>query len=508
MSGPLEMLVTPQEMGRIDHAAAASGIDSYALMRAAGTAVAARLLARFPHVERVAVLCGPGNNGGDGYVAARACAQAGVPVVVHSLGDPAKLEGDARHAFDDAGMQPQALADYHPQGGDVVVDALFGAGLSRAIEGEAADCIDRIGEAATPVVAIDLPSGVGGDSGAVLGTALQAVETVTFFARKPGHLLMPGRDLCGTLSVVDIGIPARYASLADSRVVENTPALWQHVFPHAQAAGHKFARGHLGVFSGPMSATGAARLSAEAGLTAGAGLVTVASSGQALAVNAAHLTAVMVKRVDTLEDVRDFASDNRMKAFVLGPGFGVGAKVRDYALALRENALVLDADGITAFAEERPALAEAFSAGDTRLVVTPHAGEFARLFPDFVPEEGRSKLDAARLAAAAINAIVVFKGSDTVIAAPDGRAAINTNAPPWLATAGAGDVLSGITGGLLSQSMPAFEAAAAAVWLHGEAARHAGPGMTADDLPQALARVQRDGLFADRRFDGSAGRTS
>lgn len=486
----VDVLITPDEMAAIDQAAIRSGITGQNLMRAAGEAVAARVLARFPSVERTAIFCGPGNNGGDGYIAAKALSDSGVPVEVFALGNPDALRGDAAAAYRESGLKARPLRDYTPRPGDVVVDGLFGAGLARPVEGEAADAIERVNGAPAPVVAIDLPSGVSGLTGKVMGTAVAADETVTFFARKPGHLLMPGRELCGTVTLADIGIPARFAALAGGHIRENGPAVWGRHYPKPDAAGHKYSRGHLVVFSGPASATGAARLAAAGGARAGAGLVTVAASGEAVAINAGHLTAIMVRRVDDVTALRDWLADKRISAFVLGPGFGVGARTRAHVLALKDRHLVLDADGITSFADCRAELFGAFAGEPVRLVLTPHEWEFGRLFPDLAGDEGLSKVEAARRAAEMANAAVILKGADTVVAAPDGRAVINTNAPPWLATAGAGDVLAGIVGGLLAQGMPAFEAAAAGVWIHGAAALTAGKGMIADDLPEAIGRVR------------------
>ncbi|MGN6551008.1 MAG: NAD(P)H-hydrate epimerase, partial [Pararhizobium sp.] len=421
-----DRLVTPEEMGRIDHAVIESGISGWSLMHAAGEAVAARVLAAFPAAQRVVVLAGPGNNGGDGYVAAAAFRRAGVEACVFSLGDPAGLEGDAGTAWRFSEIKPEPLAHYAPKPGDVVVDALFGAGLSRPLTDAVADCIARVKESGCPVVAVDLPSGVNGLSGAVMGTAFEATETVTFFARKPGHLLMPGRHLCGRLTLVDIGIPQRYASLATSGIRENGPDIWSRMLPRPDAAAHKYARGHLVVFSGGANATGAARLAASVGLRAGAGLVTVASPDEALATNAAHLSAVMVRAVENIDAVRGLASDQRISAYVLGPGFGVGEKARAFVKALAGRHVVLDADGITSFSECRSQLFDLF-AGEVRLVMTPHPGEFSRLFPDIAGDGARSKVEAARRAAGLSNAVVVRKGADTVVAAPDGRAVINTN---------------------------------------------------------------------------------
>lgn len=483
-------LLTPSAMGEVDAAAAASGIDSYGLMEKAGQAVAAAVLRLFPGAERFVVLCGPGNNGGDGYVAARALREAGASVALFHLGDPAKLKGDAATARSRCPIDGEPLDAYRPVPGDVIVDAIFGAGLARAVPPAVTDIVQRVDEAGLPVIAVDLPSGIDGRTGAVMGAAFRASHTVTFMTRKPGHLLLPGRMHCGTVETFDIGIPFRLVEATGDRLFVNGPQEWDAAMPETDAAAHKFRRGHLTVFSGPATTTGATRLAAAAGLRAGAGLVTVASPADALAANAAHLTAVMLKAVDTESDLADYLRDERRSVFVLGPGFGVGAKARAFvtALAAAGRHLVLDADGITAFAEDPQLLFSAFAGGATRLVLTPHEGEFARLFPDLAADPALSKVDRARQAAARANAAVIYKGADSVIAAPDGRAVINENAPASLATAGSGDVLAGIIGGLLAQGMPAFEAAAAGVWLHGDAAQRVGAGLTAETLINHIDR--------------------
>ncbi|MGY5811591.1 NAD(P)H-hydrate dehydratase [Rhizobium sp. LEGMi198b] len=489
MMSPLaDLLLSPEDMAAVDRAAAASGIDSYGLMERAGQAVAASTLRHFPETLRFIVLCGPGNNGGDGYVAARALRQTGVEVQLFHLGDPKTLKGDAARAFGECPVGGETLGRYSPRPGDVVIDAIFGAGLSRPVPDEVAAIIAEIAEAHIPVIAVDLPSGLDGRSGQVLGAAFRAVRTVTFMTRKPGHLLIPGRDLCGVLEVFDIGIPARIVRAhANGLIAENTPAQWQADLPAAATDIHKYKRGHLVVFSGGATATGAARMSAMAGLKAGAGLVTIASPEQALMVNAGLLTAIMLHGVDDEAALRAWLTDQRLSTFVLGPGFGAGEKARQFALAVSDRHLVLDADGITSFRDEPQRLFDAFANGPTRLVLTPHEGEFARLFPDIAADEALSKVEKARAAAARAHAAIIYKGADSVIAAPDGRALINANAPSWLATAGSGDVLAGIIGGLLAQGASAFEAAAAGVWLHGLAGQRAGKGLTAEDLVAHVA---------------------
>ncbi len=482
-----DLLLTPDDMAAVDSAAAASGIDSYGLMEKAGQAVAAAALRYFPQALRYVVLCGPGNNGGDGYVAARALLEAGAGVQLFYLGDPKRLRGDAARALADCPVPGAPVADYMPLAGDLVIDAVFGAGLSRSVPEGIAAVIARVAAADVPVIAVDLPSGLDGRSGQVLGAAFQATRTVTFMTRKPGHLLLPGRDLCGELEVFDIGIPGRIVRAhADRLIAENTPAQWLAKIPSAGTDTHKYKRGHLVVFSGGSNATGAARMSAMAGLKAGAGLVTIASPRDALAVNAGLLTAIMLHAVEDETALREWLADERLSTFVLGPGFGAGEKARQFCLALADRHLVLDADGITSFRDQPQRLFDAFAEGPTRLVLTPHEGEFARLFPDIAADEASSKIDKARAAAARAHAAIIYKGADSVIAAPDGRALINANAPPWLATAGSGDVLAGIVGSLMAQGAPAFEAAAAGVWLHGVAGQHAGKGLTAEDLVEAV----------------------
>ncbi|MDQ0135772.1 hydroxyethylthiazole kinase-like uncharacterized protein yjeF [Neorhizobium galegae] len=478
----VSLLLTPDEMAAADAASARSGIPSFDLMERAGRAVAAAALRHFPGALRFVVLCGPGNNGGDGYVAARALAEAGAVVAVHHFGDPQKLTGDAKRARELCSLPTEPLDAYRPRAGDVLVDALFGAGLTRNVPDIVADMIRSVSEAQIPVVAVDLPSGLCGRRGVPLGAAFQAAHTVTFMTRKPGHLLLPGRSLCGDVEVFDIGIPARIIREVAGEIRENRPELWRSLLVEPGSETHKYRRGHLAVFSGEAGKTGAARLSATAGLKAGAGLVTVGSPSDAMPVNAASLTAIMLHRIDTVNDLKNWLDTAKLAAFVLGPGFGIGKKARQFALALKDRPLVLDADGITSFKEKPSELFDAFSGGEPHLVLTPHEGEFARLFPDIAADDNLSKVEKAVAASARAHAAIVYKGADTVIASPDGRAYINTNGPPWLATAGSGDILAGMIGALLAQGMPAFEAAAAGVYLHGEAGARAGRGMTAEDL--------------------------
>ncbi|MEA3093816.1 MAG: ADP-dependent NAD(P)H-hydrate dehydratase / NAD(P)H-hydrate epimerase, partial [Caballeronia sp.] len=343
------------------------------------------------------------------------------------------------------------------------------------------------------VIAVDVPSGLDGTTGKVLGTCLHATETVTFFRLKPGHLLLPGRLHCGVVTLADIGIPDSVLGEIAPKTFANTPDLWRHALRVPQLGGHKYTRGHAVVVSGRMPETGAARLAACGALRAGAGLVTVASPRDALAVHAAALEAVMVRQSDGPAGLAKLLADPRKNAVVLGPGLGVG----EDTCALVETAVapggtekfrahVLDADALTSFVGQRERLFTAVRAAHGRVVLTPHDGEFARVFSGL---SDLPKVERAREAARISGAVLVLKGADTVVANPDGRAAIAANAPAWLGTAGAGDVLAGMIGGLLAQNMPAFEAATAAVWMHGEAANHFGPGLISEDLPKTLPQV-------------------
>jgi hydroxyethylthiazole kinase-like uncharacterized protein yjeF len=496
-------VLTTAEMERADRLTIAAGTPGFALMLSAGQAVAAAAMDMAAEGP-ILVIAGPGNNGGDGFVAAAELAAHGREVQVILLCERESLQGDAASAargwkYPVLPFNPQAIGK--PA---LIVDALFGAGLDRTVNGEPFEMIEAINANGAPVLAVDLPSGINGTSGAVMGTAVRAVETVTFFRRKPAHLLLPGRLYCGRVRVADIGIDDKVLAEIEPKTFENIPSFWRGSYPVPEIDGHKYSRGHVAVVSGGLAATGAARLAARGALRAGAGLVTLASPRDALAVNAAALMAVMVRAVDTVVEFAEMFADNRFNACVIGPGAGVGERTRDFVLTTlsAKRAIVLDADALTSFASHPEQLFEAIRhSSEPQAVLTPHEGEFPRLFSDISNKHPfRSKLERVRDAAERAGGVVLLKGPDTVVASPDGRATIAANAPPWLATAGAGDVLSGMIAGLLSQGVPAFEAASIAVWMHGEAAREAGPGLIAEDLPETLPAVTR-GLYDEFGVD-------
>ncbi|WP_298198062.1 NAD(P)H-hydrate dehydratase [Novosphingobium sp.] len=475
-------LLTVAEMARADRLAIDAGVPGIVLMRAAGRAVADAVRARWSPCP-VTVLCGPGNNGGDGFVVATQLREAGWPVTLAPLAPIEALRGDAAMAAADwtGGIVPFCPAAV--AGAGLVVDAVFGAGLARPVDGVVAETLRAI---RCPVVAVDVPTGVDGDDGSVRGTAVPAALTVTFFRRKPAHLLVPGRFLCGETVVADIGIPDRVLEAIAPSAAENGPDLWRDRLPVPDAAGHKFGRGHVVVWSGRRM-TGAARLAARAAQRSGAGLVTVAGPEEAAAAHRPALDAIMVRSVAGPAAVARLFADRRITAAVIGPGAGRGPMTRLVveAAAATGTTLVLDADALSVFAGDPDALARLLAGRPA--VVTPHEGEFAALFGTV---EG-GKPARARAAAARLGAVVVLKGPDTVIAAPDGRLAINANAPADLATAGSGDVLAGVVGALAGQGADPFDAARAAVWLHGEAGRRGGSGLVADDLPALLPAAFR-----------------
>lgn len=458
-------LLTPEEMARADALAPGLGMPGPILMENAGRAVARAVAARFRPC-RTLVLCGPGNNGGDGYVVARLLAQRGWPIVLAALAPP-KLGTDAAGAAARWRGPVQAFRPDQAARADLVIDAVFGAGLSRPMRGEAADTL----AGARRIVAIDVPSGLDGTTGTIRGFAPQADITVTFFRLKPGHVLLPGRDLCGETILADIGMPPAVLYSIRPQIWRNTPALWR--LPALATAAHKYTRGHVTVMGGS-EMTGAARLTAAGARRSGAGMLTIAATGRGDVYRAAEAGIIV-----TEASLPDLLGDARRQVWVCGPGLGITAASEALPTLLAAGrTVVADADVFGAFAGQPAALAGCS-------VLTPHAGEFARVFG----APGPDRVAAARAASARTGAVVLLKGPDTIIAAPDGRVAINASAPPFLATAGAGDVLAGMIGGLLAQGMPAWESACAAAWLHGRAATLAGPGLLAEDIPAMILRA-------------------
>ena len=498
-------ILTCDEVRAAEQRAVEAGISLWALMRKAGQACADVLHAEFPE-GRVVVLAGPGNNGGDAFVAAQRLRDLGRNVWLYDLAPTRDRTAEGALALNALTGPRQPLEDMRLSPDDVVLDGLFGAGLSRSLSGEAAFAAEQVNASGAKVVAIDVPSGINGDSGAVTGPAIRADVTVTFCAKKPAHVLQPAASLCGDVIPAEIGFGRFVAEIGQGRLQENGPALWAHSLRWPEASSHKHQRGRLAVVTGGLANTGAARLAAQAGLRTGAGLVTLLCPPGALIVVASSVTAVMTSSFASPSDL--VAQTEKSSAVVIGPAAGVtdATRANVEALLTAGRSVVLDADALTVFAGDAKRLAlltvhmdmarQKSGLPSAPAVLTPHAGEFERLFPGKLAHRA-GRIEAVRNAAALTGSVVLLKGADTVIAAPDGRAVVNTHATPFLATAGAGDVLAGIIGGLLAQGLPAFDAACAAAWMHGDAGLRVGAGLTAEDLDQALRGVLHD-LHANR----------
>ncbi len=483
-------ILTTEAMRRADAHAIAHGQPGITLMRAAGQGMADAICKRYAPRPAV-VLCGPGNNGGDGWVVASELAGRGWPIRVFSMVERASLRGDAAQAARAWTAPVELLESCDPSEFGLVVDALFGAGLSRPLEGEVARLVEACSADAV-IVSADVPSGLDGESAQPNGPVFNADLTVTFHRLKPAHLLQPGRTLCGEVDCIDIGIPDSWADEVESCALVNHPELWGDVLQPLKADTHKHARGRLSVLSGPAGAVGAARLSAQAGLIGGAGFVTLLATKGLVHDLAMADPALVVRAYDPEQEFGDCLAGHKADAAVLGPGGGLTDRLRDQTLSAlrRKIPLVIDADALSVFADEPETL---FKALHDQVVLTPHGGEFARLFPEIAGRSDLNKIEKTRQAAQQSGAVIVHKGPDTVIAAPTGAVRVNVHASPALATMGTGDILAGLIGALMAQGAAAFDAASAAVWIQGEAGRRCGPGATAlvvlDRLPAALADI-------------------
>ncbi len=483
-------LLTAAQMAQAEADATAPGFTPWEMMQLAGRGVAQYIVQHYEK-QPVIVLCGPGNNGGDGYIVAEMLRLEGWPVEV--LAVTADMTGPAAKASGHYQGVRYPLAERKVQPRRLVVDALFGTGLTRPLEGVIAERIQEINHQDNHVIAVDMPSGIGTDDGAIMGHVLLASLTLTFASRKLGHVLAPGRAFCGKTIVLDIKLGRQVAAIAEAaspHLLENLPRYWRASFPYPRIADHKYARGAVLVAGGPLECTGAARLAAM-GAARLCGAVTIACSFDALPVYAAHPDAVMTRLCEEAGEFRSLAGHKKITALVVGPGHGGGEDTRHTVLTSLASgkALVLDADALTAFESDEEILFGAIEQSASPVVLTPHEGEFTRLFGDRV-EEGAPKYKRASQAAILSRAVVVLKGPDTMIADPDGmRVLINGNAPPTLATAGSGDVLAGMIAGLMAGGMTPFDAAAAAVWLHGAAASQFGYGLVASDIPAMLPRA-------------------
>lgn len=493
---PIELL-TPEQMGQADKLAATfNGGDSYQLMLNAAQAVTDVIVDCYGKVKKVAILCGSGNNGGDGYAVATLLKNKGFNVTCFAYGAPRK-NSDADKAYlawDGLTLSPDKLV---PEDVGLIVDALYGAGLDRELDMPTQALLKTVNDANIPVVAIDLPTGVYGKTGETCKTAINANETVTFFRLKPGHVIYPGRAHCGNIILKNIGIPERVLETIGAKTTINSPTLWQKNWPVLDYDTHKYKRGHAVVFSGGACSTGAARLAALAAARVGAGLVTILAPEDALAAHESHLTSVMLSQLCEDDEILSFLKARKVRSVVLGPGFGNMDRAFNIAKTILQDecgvdSLLLDADALTAIALKPDEIFATIKRSSVKVVLTPHEGEFRRVFPDISANEKSTRLDRALEGAEKSGAVVVYKGADNIVASPDGRLAVSTNGTPFLATAGSGDVLSGILSGLLAQQMPAYEAACAASWIHAECGRKTSFGTIAEDLVATIPVVLRE----------------
>ena len=491
-------LFTCAEMAEADKYTIEHGTAGITLMERAGRGVAEvaeRIWRGAGGVGTILVVCGPGNNGGDGYVAARRLAMQGIDVRVAQLGSADKLRGDAAQAKDKWSGKIEKLNKISLQDVSLIIDALYGAGLNKAIEGVAASLIKEINASSILVLAVDVPSGLSGDNGTVDGTVIEADHTVTFERKKPGHLLYPGRKLSGHLHLVDIGINQACHAVIKAKTFENILSLWSHTLPVERAEQHKYNRGHVMVLGSRAPMLGACRLTSLAALRTGSGLVTLMAPKETYDIQAAALDDILVVNMAKQNSFVSRLKDDRITAVAIGPGAGIGIETIKIVLKTlaTERATVLDADALTSFVDHPATLFKAIT-GPT--VLTPHTGEFQKLFADL--DYGGDKLAATRTAAKRSGAVIILKGPDTVIASPCGLAAINSNAPSHLSVGGTGDILTGMVASLMGQGMSAFDSACAAVWLHANAAQSYSRGMVASDLllkiPAALSKVTKMGL--------------
>jgi NAD(P)H-hydrate epimerase len=469
------MVVTPEAMAEADERTIAAGTERAVLISRAARAVVRVLRSRFP-LQPTVVLCGPGHNGADGLSAAELLIEAGWPVEVVLLDQEQDLS-DRLSLL--SRLRPSGT--FSPRAGMLVIDALFGAGLSRPLAGEALMLVERLELSQAKCLAIDLPSGLDGETGEIRGAAPFADAVVTFHRLKPGHLLGEGPERCGQVFLADIGIEAERG---DAGALHNKPGLWLHLLRREERDTHKYKKGHVTVLGGPGLKGGAGRLAARAASVSGAGAVTYLTPLSSAEFAATNFDAVMVAPLQGADSLTDLTY-KRGGSCVFGPGMGHSEGAKEALLAALETEIpcVLDADALTLFEDEPDALFEKLH---PRCVLTPHEGEFKRLFPDLAG----SKLQRAEAAAARCKAVVLLKGSTTVIAGGE-LPLLNTNGGPDLATAGAGDVLAGLIAGFLAQGLEAEEAAAAGAWVHAEAARGQGPGLEAEALPPLISGVLR-----------------
>ncbi|WP_300647089.1 NAD(P)H-hydrate dehydratase [Paenalcaligenes sp.] len=487
----MDSILDTEQMYAADRAAIARGISAYSLIDRAGVAAAEQIHVRWP-TGKILVLCGPGNNGGDGYRLASQLHRWGRAVRVMEYAPQRARSAEAQAHREQCLVALEPLDETAFEAADIVVDALLGMGLQRPLSAALQTVLQSLQASSASICAIDVPTGIDGNGRCWAEAPLQAALTITFFRKKLAHVLAPSRFLCGEIKVVDIGLCEEDVT-PPSYLYENQPALWQSAIPSPQPLQHKYQRGAALVYGGS-EMTGAARLSALACARAGAGATTIACASDVWAIYAQSMQSVMVKRWHSLSQAAALSHSSTYQTVLIGPGLAPEPSTQELVmrglLQTQASSWVVDAGALTAFASQPESLFEGIHTSAAQVVLTPHEGEFARLFPDLALHSNqKNKVERARQAAARSGAIVLLKGSDTVVASPDGRAAVQTQSSPYLASAGSGDVLAGMMTGLLAQGMSPWLAANMAVWMHSQAGLILGAGLIAEDLVQSIPTI-------------------
>ncbi len=442
--------------------------------------------------KKILILCGPGNNGGDGLVIAKYLLKSGYKVdISFPISSKSKINKYSNNKLKNLDISPQKFDDLNLIKYSMIIDSIFGIGLSRNFSSNLIKIVEKINKAKACKVSIDIASGINSDSGDLMPISIKANHTITFVAPKVGHYLLPGKINSGNIHVVSIGEKKSEILRATrlSKVELNIPESWIKKFKWPSKFDHKYKRGHILVKSGPLTSTGASRLAAVSALRSGAGVVTLASETSALEVNASHLTSVMLKEINNTEEFFNFVKEKKIKTLIIGPGSGVNQMIKELVIrAIKEEIeFVLDADGLTSFEKNPNELFDLLRKRRKRnnIILTPHEGEFNRLFKF----DNMNKIDKANKAADITNSTILFKGNDTIISSPKKITLLARESSPFLSTAGSGDVLAGICGSFLAQGMKSHFAAGAASWLHNEVGIESGPGLIAEDMNKFLSKV-------------------
>ena len=462
-----------------------NNIKSYDLMKKAGSAFAKIIIGNFPK-SKVLFICGKGGNGGDGLISACILKKKGWPVSFVLTDIPKNLSKDTSKALDKLKLSPQNFSDLKIKSFDLIVDAIFGIGISRKITGIEKSIISKINSSKVPIIAIDIPSGVNSDTGEIMGVATNCSFTVTFSRAKIGNILLPGYKNNGHLKIVNIGIPNSYFSKYKPEILTNIDKIWKNkiIFPKIDA--HKYLRGYTLIIGGPKSMTGASRLAALAAQRAGSGIVVVAVSKNSENIYFSSLTSQIIKSYRNLKEFRSILDDPRINSIVIGPGLGQGKKTISKMKIIfeRKRRAVIDADAISSFQNNIDLLKKITSGSD--IVYTPHEGELLKLFPNI---KGNA-IEKSIYAANNLNSTFVLKGPNTLVSnKKTDKIIVNIPGARWLATAGSGDILAGIIGALMATGVESFTSAGLGVYIHSESGKVGGPGMIAEDLINIMPSI-------------------